>query len=229
MSTFDDGLPNIDNLAEEWNHSTPLALPLIEGVLRQGHKMLIAGPSKACKSFSLIELAICIAEGEPWLGFQCKQGKVLYINLELDRASCLHRFKSLYYTMQLNAGNSDNITVWNLRGCGLSLQKLTDSLVARIKHQNYQVIILDPVYKVMEGRENSAHNTTQMCNQFDRICTELGCAFIYCHQHSGKPGCGQDSQSNLPPAGRGDEVGFLGVLLLGKGGDTALSKPHCHS
>ena len=28
--------------------------------------------------------------------------------------------------------------------------------------------------------------------------------------------------------GRGDEVGFLDVLLLGKGGNTALSKPHSY-
>ena len=31
---------------------------LIAGVLRRGHKALIAGPSKAAKSFLLIELAI---------------------------------------------------------------------------------------------------------------------------------------------------------------------------
>ena len=22
------------------------------------------------------------------------------------------------------------------------------------------------------------------CNQFDKVCTELGCAVIYCHHHS---------------------------------------------
>ena len=55
----------------------------IFGVLRKGHKMLLAGPSKAGKSFALIELCISIAEGKPWLGqFNCAQGKVLYINLE---------------------------------------------------------------------------------------------------------------------------------------------------
>lgn len=27
------------------------------------------------------------------------------------------------------------------------------------------------------------------CNQFDKVCTELGCAVIYCHHHSkGRPG-----------------------------------------
>ena len=37
--------------------------------------MLLAGPSKAGKSFALIELCICLAEGAPWLGrFACAQG-----------------------------------------------------------------------------------------------------------------------------------------------------------
>ena len=74
----------------------PLAPALIGGVLRQGHKMLLAGPSKAGKSFALIELTIAIAEGKSWLGFDCAQGRVLYVNLELDRASCLHRFRDVY-------------------------------------------------------------------------------------------------------------------------------------
>lgn len=58
--------------------------------------MLLAGASKAGKSFALIQLCIAIAEGKQWLGFDCAQGRVLYVNLELDRASCLHRFKEVY-------------------------------------------------------------------------------------------------------------------------------------
>ncbi len=60
----DDGLPPDEDLADVWDEPHPLSEPLIDGVLRQGHKMMIAGPSKAGKSFSLIELAICIAEGQ---------------------------------------------------------------------------------------------------------------------------------------------------------------------
>ena len=87
-----DDLPDTENMADSWDNLPQLADPLIEGVLRQGHKMLLAGTSKAGKGFALIELCICIAEGRPWLGrFGCARGKVLYINLELDRASCLHQ------------------------------------------------------------------------------------------------------------------------------------------
>lgn len=53
---------------------------LIEGVLRQGHKMLLAGPSKAGKSFALIELCICLAEGAPAWPLCLCSGQVLYIN-----------------------------------------------------------------------------------------------------------------------------------------------------
>lgn len=97
------------NLGDLWGKDPPLRPELIEGVLREGHKMLIAGPSKAGKSFSLIELAICIAEGLPWMGrFNCKKGKVLYISLELDRASCLDRFYHVQEAMGIldKASNS---------------------------------------------------------------------------------------------------------------------------
>ncbi|MEE1199029.1 MAG: hypothetical protein U0L09_00100, partial [Christensenellales bacterium] len=40
------------------------------------------------------------------------------------------------------------------------------------------------------GDENSADQMAQFCNQFDLVCTELGCAVIYCHHHS-KGGQGQ--------------------------------------
>ena len=85
----DDDLPEIVSAADYLVKLPDLKNELIAGVLRQGHKMLLAGPSKAGKSFALIELCIAIAEGRPWLGFDCAQGRVLYVNLELDRASCL--------------------------------------------------------------------------------------------------------------------------------------------
>lgn len=110
----------------------PAVDALITGVLRKGHKMLLAGPSKAGKSFALIELCIAIAEGRPWLGrFSCAQGKVLYINLELDRASCLHRFKDVYTALGLPPQNLRNIDIWNLRGASVPMDKLAPKLIRR--------------------------------------------------------------------------------------------------
>lgn len=175
-----DDLPDPeDELATELPELSP---SLIDGVLRQGHKMLLAGPSKAGKSYALIELCIAIAEGMHWMGFPCAQGRVLYVNLEVDRASCLHRFHDVRKAM--NAPHKHSVDIWNLRGHAIPMDKLAPKLIRRALRQSYIAIIIDPIYKVITGDENSADQMAAFCNQFDRVCTELGAAVIYCHHHS---------------------------------------------
>ena len=184
IESVNDDLPEPESLADHWDNLPPLAPVLIEGVLRQGHKMLMAGPSKAGKSFALIELSIAIAEGVKWLGWRCTQGKVLYVNLELDHASCLHRFKDVYTALGLPPDNLKNVDIWNLRGKTTPLDKLTPKLIRRATKKKYIAVIIDPIYKVLTGDENSAEQMAHFTGQFDKICTELGAATIYCHHHS---------------------------------------------
>lgn len=179
-----DDLPDPESMADVWDHLPDLAEPLIEGVLRKGHKMLIAGPSKAGKSFALIELCIAIAEGRKWLSWQCSRGRVLYVNLELDAASCLHRFKDVYAALGIRPEYLDNLDIWNLRGKSVPMDKLAPKLIRRAAKKDYLAVVIDPIYKVITGDENSADQMANFCNQFDKVCTELGCAVIYCHHHS---------------------------------------------
>ncbi|MGT2895929.1 replicative DNA helicase [Streptococcus phage Javan173] len=184
IEDLNDDLPDPETLADQWDNLPDLAPELIKGVLRQGHKLLIAGPSKAGKSFALIELSIAIAEGKEWLGWACEQGKVLYVNLELDRPSALHRFKDVYEAMGLQPNNLANIDIWNLRGKTVPMDKLAPKLIRRSLKKNYQAVIIDPIYKVLTGDENSADQMAHFTNQFDKVATELGCSVIYCHHHS---------------------------------------------
>ncbi len=184
IESVNDDLPEPESMADVWDNLPSLAPPLIDGVLRQGHKMLIAGPSKAGKSYALIELCCAIAEGNKWLEWNCTQGRVMYVNLELDRASCLHRFKDVYTALGITPNNLSNIDIWNLRGRSVPMDKLAPKLIRRASKKNYIAIIIDPIYKVITGDENSADQMAHFCNQFDKVCTELGCAVIYCHHHS---------------------------------------------
>ncbi|MDP3936826.1 MAG: AAA family ATPase [Deltaproteobacteria bacterium] len=179
-----DDLPEPEALASVWDKLPDLSPPLIAGVLRQGHKMLLAGPSKAGKSYALIELCIAIAEGRKWLDWICAQGKAMYVNLELDRASCLHRFKDVYGALGWDPANLANIDIWNLRGKAVPMDRLAPKLIRRAQKKNYIAIVIDPIYKVITGDENSADQMANFCNQFDRVCAELGAAVIYCHHHS---------------------------------------------
>lgn len=184
FESITDDLPDPESLEDVWDNLPELAPTLIDGILRQGHKMLIAGPSKAGKSFLQIEMCIAIAEGKKWINWQCGQGKVLYVNLELDRASCLHRFKDVYAALGWQPENLKNIDIWNLRGKSRPMDKLAPMLIRRAAKKNYIAIVIDPIYKVITGDENSADQMANFCNQFDRVCTELGVAVIYCHHHS---------------------------------------------
>lgn len=184
IQAVNDDLPDPENLMSVWDALPELAPPLIDGVLRQGHKMLLAGPSKAGKSYALIELCISIAEGKPWLGWACAQGRVLYVNLELDRPSALHRFRDVYTALGWEPAHINNIDIWNLRGKSVPMDKLAPKLIRRANKKDYIAVVIDPIYKVITGDENSADQMAAFCNSFDLVASQLGCAVVYCHHHS---------------------------------------------
>lgn len=181
----DDDLPEIVSAADYLGKLPNLKSELIDGVLRQGHKMLLAGPSKAGKSFALIELCICIAEGSKWMGrFDCAQGKVLYVNLEIDRASFYNRIQAVYKALDVEPLSLENIAVWNLRGVPITFNQFVPAVIRRAKANGCTAVILDPIYKLGTGNENDARAISSFCNGLDRISDQTGCAVIYCHHHS---------------------------------------------
>jgi len=182
-----DDWPDIVPLSEALIDPPPLADVLIEGILRKGHKMLISGPSKAGKSFFLMELAVALANGEKWIGFQCRKSRVLYINFEIDSASCIHRFMDIRAALMENGADcshSDDLMIWNLRGHAMPLNEMVPKITAKCKDFALDVILVDPIYKVLMGDENNASDMGAFCNEFDKIANLLHCSVIYCHHHS---------------------------------------------
>lgn len=183
-----DDWPDIVPLSEALIDPPPLADVLIEGILRKGHKMLISGPSKAGKSFFLMELAVALANGEKWIGFQCRKSRVLYINFEIDSASCIHRFMDIRAALKeryhMDCSHNDDLMVWNLRGHAMPLNEMVPKITAKCKDFNLDVILVDPIYKVLMGDENNASDMGAFCNEFDKIANLLHCSVIYCHHHS---------------------------------------------
>ena len=171
------------NLGEIWDNMPPLKPELIEGILRQGHKMLVVSSSKAGKTFALIELAIAIAEGRRWIGFRCKQGRVLYLNMELDEASFDDRMKRVYEALDIEHIHPENIDIVHLRGKIEKLDRMVPQINRTLKTKDYAAVILDPTYKLGIGDENAADQVTAFCNAIDKIANN-GVSVIYAHHHS---------------------------------------------
>ena len=196
-----DELPEFEDFYDEFRSGLPeLAPELIEGVLRRGHKMLLTGPSKAGKSFALIQMCIALATGGDWMGHKCRKGEVLYVNFELDAASCKNRFYDVYSAMGIEPAKG--ITIWNLRGKSVPLNKLVPKLIRRASTR-YSAIILDPIYKTLTGDENSAKDMSDFCGFIDRLARETEASIIYCHHHS------KGSQSGKSSMDRGSGSGVF--------------------
>lgn len=180
-----DVLPvDVTDFSDEWDEAFPPVSEVIVGMIGESEKMMLSGPSKAGKSFALLELCAAIAEGDEWMGQRCKQGHVLYVNLELKRDSRIRRLREVYRARGYGKGNLGNIHSLDLRGLSAPLEQLVPKIVRQAAKHNPVAIIIDPIYKVMAGDENSAGDVAAFCNQLDRLSRMLNCSVIYCHHYS---------------------------------------------
>jgi RecA-family ATPase len=81
------------------------------------------------------------------------------------------------------------------------MDKLAPKLIRRAQKKKYAAVIIDPIYKIITGDENSADQMAHFCNQFDKVCTEVGCAVIYCHHHSKGTQSGKRSMDRASGSG----------------------------
>jgi hypothetical protein len=172
-------LPAIENAAALLADETVTLPPLvIETVLHQGLKGVLGSNSKARKTWNLLDAAISVATGTPFWKWETRPGRVLYINFEIPRAFIRSRVKCLCEHKGIE--DVSGLDLWTLRGHAAALWRLLPSLLEKIKAGNYALVIVDPVYKTLGGRdENSAGDIADLCNELEQISVESGAAVLY--------------------------------------------------
>lgn len=198
-----NALPAIDNAAElVASNILPLPPELIEGLLHQGLKAVLGSSSKARKTWILLDLALSVATGTRWWDLITTQGKVLYINFEIAKPFICQRIKRLVEAKQLN--DISNLHIWTLRGHSAPFEKLVPKMLKDIAKAAYALIIIDPVYKGLAGKdENSAGDVSELCNQLEKLAVQTGAAVIYAHHFS------KGNQSKKEPM---DRIGGSGAF-----------------
>jgi hypothetical protein len=167
---------------------------IIPGVVRQGEIILIGGHSKSWKSWALLDLLYCVANGMPWFSFPAVIGSVLHIDLELADWDIRHRFTAIQKSY--NDGSFDNIRVVAHRGKKLGLGDL-EQVSTELKELNFALISLDPTYRLLaDENENEAGVITELMNKFLELGTSLQAA-IALLQHFSK-----GNQSDKEPLDR---------------------------
>lgn len=173
----------------------PMLIGLTEHdcILRKYSKMILVGDSKMGKSTTLIDLAEAICIGGEWLGMQCAQGKVYYINLELDERDFRDRLNKIW-TERPEQGDAETLARLNqnfvhmpMKGRADMLWEIAPTIVRRVLRYGpkgtFAAIIIDPIYKVNGGDDNDAKSVARFTNTLDLIAQSCGSAIIYAHHH----------------------------------------------
>lgn len=203
-----DELPEYESLADIFENPPELPPETIQGVLRSGEKLVLTGPSKAGKSFALIQLAVALATGSWWMGrFKCSTQRVVYINLELTKANAAVRLLDVWKELRKDSKEGlENLSIWNLRGSLVSTDAMVDSIIKRHRSMANPptYYIVDPIYKINAGDENAAKDVNELLREFDRLCKETDANLVYAHHHA------KGSQFGKRALDRGSGSGVIG-------------------
>ena len=181
------GLPAIDNVSR-LIENTRMSKPneLVEGLIHQGTKAVLASGSKVGKTWILLDLALSVASGTPFLRWPTTAGRVLFLNFEIQRVFARTRLATLMQRRGID--KADNLDIWNLRGKTADFDALVANIIEATKDKNYALIVLDPIYKAMVGKsENMAGGVGALCNQLERLAEATGAAIVFAHHFTKGP------------------------------------------
>lgn len=168
---------------EAVEHPAPLQPEVIEGVCRVGYIASLTAPSKVGKTYTLLRIAHAIATGGEWMGFQCREHPVLFINCELFRPEIHRRIKHI-----TGGEASSNMQILNLRGTNIAAHELLAALEEGYKQHVFtaKVVIFDPIYRLYptDFDENSNSNMLQVMQALERFAHKIEATVIYAHHHA---------------------------------------------
>ena len=172
-------LPDLIDAADFLGSPIEPPAELVEGILHRGSKLAFGGSSKSFKTWCLLDVAISVAAGAAWLGRTTAQGKVLFVNFEIQPHAWQRRIVAVAKAkgVELKAGQ---FILLNLRGHAADFKKLIPQIIARAGRENFALIVLDPIYKLYGNTdENSAGNVALLLNSLERLATETGAAIAF--------------------------------------------------
>jgi hypothetical protein len=181
----------------------PIAKPpvLIEGLLKQKRIMVLGAASKIGKTWTLVNLAISVASGQPWLGCNTTKGKVLYLNFELPDDEMQERIEAVKIArcITLEDGQLD---VWNLSEHSAPYDVILPVISERIKTKEYSAIVLDSIYCMYgELDENSAGDVADLMNELRKLANKSRAAIVFAHHFSKGNQAGKESPDRISGSG----------------------------
>lgn len=171
-------------------------------LVHQGDKVMLGAESKAGKTWWMLQQALCIASGTPFLGHQTARGVVLYINFELKPWAFRRRVNYVMEALELTNAKGEYkkrinkegkeepdypaFIEWNLRGKCYDIETIcavAEERLSKLPGLKLAAIVIDPLYKSYGGKEeNSATDMAAVLESMERFAEKFDAAiFIASH------------------------------------------------
>ena len=172
-------------LAELINDNSEPPNPIIDnGILLDGTILFIIGPPKHKKTFLTQNIAVSIASGVGFSGFEVISPKrIIYFLAEGGRYPMRDRFKKM--CVELDTEFSENLMLSLTSFIDITNDEDFQEIIDRINKFKADVAIFDPLSKFHSVEENSASAMSNLYGRIRQLIETLEISVIIVH-HTGK-------------------------------------------
>ncbi len=168
---FKNGLTGDDLLAME----VPPTRWLVDNILSDAGFFVIGGPLKTMKTSILLDLAVSLASGTPFMNeFKVTEPvKVALITVETNKNEMVTKLKRVAAARGVTS--LSNLR-WEAHAPRLTSKDYLAEVRAYLKEHKPRVMIVDPLYVSLEGAEHAnIMSMGPILNEFSQACQEAGC------------------------------------------------------
>jgi len=174
-----DSFPDLLDATDFLGQKIEPPAELIGGILHKGSKLAFGGGSKSFKTWCLLDMAISVATGREWMGRKTEQGRVLFLNFEIQPFAWQNRINAVAKAKGV-ALERGQVTLWNLRGHASDFRRIIPRVVERCKNENFALTVLDPIYKLYgKTDENAAGDVAELLNSLESLAVTTGTAIAF--------------------------------------------------
>jgi hypothetical protein len=156
---------------------------VVDGLLPTASTAIVFGQPGSKKTWSCLDLAVCICQGAPWLGFATKPGSVLLIDEESGPRRLLRRMGDSIRghqgdeTLPIFATSLHGFNFWtNAPAHGAQV------LLGLIQQVQARVVIIDALADVMlGGDENAVKDAQPVFHALRQVAEASGAAIVVIH------------------------------------------------
>lgn len=168
----------VQTVGEILRENIPKPKELIgEGILNVGNKAVLYGKPKTLKSAALKRLMLNVADGTDWLGFHTARAKVLYVQLELTPYEVQERLKIMTTTL----GAEERCTIATTNYLKLDTKEGMRELDEAVEKVAPELVIIDPVYKVLSGDMLKAVTVMPLLDHIDQLLDKHPIGVVLAH------------------------------------------------